>query len=189
MRTFIKNNIQGRKILFLFIAANLIYSAMLLITIPKVTSFCGGMKLFDMSPSGYSIEYANSLLTALGEDGRRAYLFMQLPLDMVYPSLFGITYCLLTAYFLKKIGKLETYLFYVCCFPLAGGLFDYLENIGIIAMLSIYPVQPGFLILTASLFTILKSIFSTITFLVLIMVILFFGLNKMSSQNISDVTD
>lgn len=35
------------------------------------------------------------LLSALGENGRHAYLFHQLPFDMLYPFLFGVTYCLI----------------------------------------------------------------------------------------------
>ena len=107
-----------------------------MITIPHVMSFSGGMKLLDMIPTGYNIAYVNSLLNTLGEKGRNAYLFNQIPLDMIYPLLFGISYCLIIAYFLKKIGKLESFLFYICFLPLFSGLFDYCENIGIIAMLS-----------------------------------------------------
>ena len=73
---------------------------MLTITIPMVMSFSDGMKLLDMMPAGYSAEYVNTLLNTLGEQGRNAYLFQQIPVDMVYPFLFAVSYCLLFAYFL-----------------------------------------------------------------------------------------
>ena len=68
---------------------------MLIITIPKTMAFSNGMKLLDMMPSGYDSEYITSLFEALGEDGRHAYLYSQLPVDMIYPLLFGISYCLI----------------------------------------------------------------------------------------------
>lgn len=70
LKTIIKRNLAGRKILILLILTNIIYTLMLTITIPKVMSMAGGMKLLDMMPTGYTPEYVNSLLNALGETGR-----------------------------------------------------------------------------------------------------------------------
>jgi TM2 domain-containing membrane protein YozV len=81
MKDLIKRNISGKKILVLFILTNIIYAIMLTITIPKVMSFSGGMKLLDMMPTGYNAEYVNSLLNTLGDKGRDAYLFYQLPIE------------------------------------------------------------------------------------------------------------
>lgn len=77
MKDLIKRNINGKKILLLFILTNVIYAIMLSITIPKVMRFADGMKLLDMMPTGYNSEYVNSLLSALGTTGRNAYLFNQ----------------------------------------------------------------------------------------------------------------
>ena len=131
---------------------------MLLVTIPKVMRFAGGMKLLDMMPAGYDPAYVNLLLSTLGEEGRSAYLYQQLPVDMIYPMLFGISYCLIMAYFLNKIGKSESSLFYFCLIPLFAGLFDYLENIGIIAILRNYPDHGDRLSQITNLFSVLKSI-------------------------------
>ena len=57
---------------------------MLTITIPKVMSFAGGMKLLDMMPLGYNSEYVNSLFNNLGKKGREVYLLNQIPIDMIY---------------------------------------------------------------------------------------------------------
>ena len=85
---------------------------MLIITIPKTMTFSAGMKLLDMMPVGYNPEYIITLLDTLGEKGREVYLYNQIPVDMIYPFLFGISYSLLIAYFLKKINKLNSYYFY-----------------------------------------------------------------------------
>ena len=102
MKKLVTRNLNGKKILLLFILTNIVYAIMLTITIPKVMSYAGGMKLLDMMPTGYNAGYVNSLLNALGSEGRNTYLFQQIPIDLIYPFLFGITYCLLYAFIIKK---------------------------------------------------------------------------------------
>ena len=90
---------SGKKVLGLFILTNVIYLFMLLVTIPKTMEFSNGMKLLDMLPTGYNQDYVNKLFSTLGENGREIYLTTQIPVDMIYPLLFGLTYSLLLAYF------------------------------------------------------------------------------------------
>ena len=183
MKDLIRKNLNGKRILLLFVLTNIVYAIMLIITIPKVMSFSGGMKLLDMMPTGYSAEYVNALLSALGEKGRNAYLFTQFPIDMIYPFLFGVSSCLILAYFLNKLGKFESRLFYFCLLPLFSGLFDYLENIGIIAMLKSYPNNPVILSQITNVFSVMKSTFTTFYFIVLIIFIVMFGMNKLFQKS------
>ena len=175
MKNFIKRNLNGNKVLLLFIVTNIVYAFMLTVTIPKVMSFAGGMKLLDMMPTGYSVEYVASLFKALGENGRHVYLFNQLPVDMIYPGLFAVSYCLVLAYFLNKLGKLESPLFYFCLLPIFSGLSDYCENIGIITLLNIYPENSFRLSQVTSVFSILKSFSTTIYFIVLTIALIALG--------------
>lgn len=142
---------------------------MITVTIPQVMRFAGGMKLLDMMPTGYGPEYVDNLLKTLGPEGRSAYLFNQLPLDMIYPSLFGITYCLLLAYLLNKLNKLKSAFFYLCFIPLLSGIFDYGENIGIITMLTGYPDNSVLGSQITNVFSVLKSSFTTLYFIIVIM--------------------
>jgi len=151
---------------------------MLLVSIPKVMSFSGGMKIFDLMPMGYDPEYAMSLLEKLGVEGRNAYLYNQIPVDFIYPLLFGITYCLLLAYLLNQLNSLKADYFYLSLLPIMGGLFDYLENFGIINMLVSYPHLSVAFIQLTSFFTVFKSLFSTISFTVLLVVLVIFGFKK-----------
>jgi hypothetical protein len=89
MKNLITRHLNGKKIFVLFVLTSIVYVFMLTITIPKVMSYAGGMKLLDMMPAGYSSDYVNSLLGALGTEGRNAYLFRQIPIDFIYPGLFG----------------------------------------------------------------------------------------------------
>lgn len=94
LKKIINNNLAGTKVLVLFALTNIVYAFMLIITIPKTMRFSNGMKLLDMMPTGYDFEYINTLFDTLGEKGREVYLYNQIPVDMIYPFLFGISYCL-----------------------------------------------------------------------------------------------
>ena len=182
MRDLIRGNINGRKVLLLFILTNIVYAFMLTVTIPHVMNFSGGMKLLDMMPGGYNAEYVNSLLSALGEKGRHAYLFRQIPVDMLYPFLFGISNCLVLAYFLNKLGRLESSYFYLCFLPILAGIFDYCENIGIITLLNSFPHNSYLLSETTNVFSVLKSTFTTLYFIILIIILIVFGWSRVCQK-------
>jgi hypothetical protein len=183
MRELIRRNLDGKKVLFLFLITNVVYAIMLTITIPHVMNFSGGIKLLDMMPTGYNTEYVNSLFSALGENGRNAYLFHQLPVDMIYPFLFAISSCLVLAYFLNKLNRLGGVLFYLCFIPLFSGVFDYSENIGIISMLNFYPNHSDLMIKTTSIFSVLKSSCTISYFIILTIFIVSFGVTTLNKRN------
>lgn len=175
IRKIFENNIAGKKVLIFFLLSTAIYLVMLTITIPLLMSFSGGMKILDMMPAGYDAEYVNELFLKLGEPGRQAYLYRQIPLDLVYPALYGIGFSLVLAWFLNRMGKLGGNLVYLCLLPVAAGFFDYSENFGIIAMLQAWPAIPATLVKVTNLFSVLKSGLTSIYFIVLIVVIVIFG--------------
>ncbi len=178
MQNLIKNNIGGKKIIALLIITNSLYVLMLAVTIPTVMHFSGGMKILDMMPLGYDPGYVNTLLNALGEKGRQAYLYNQIPVDLFFPFFSGITYCLLIAFFLNKLGKLNGNYFIFCFVPLFAGLFDYCENTGIISMLRSYPGNSILLSQITNVFSVLKSSFTTFYLSILIILLIIIGMNK-----------
>jgi hypothetical protein len=179
MRNLITRNLKGRIIIPLFLFAGIVYTIMMTITIPKVMSFSDGMKILDMMPFGYNAAYVDSLLITLGEKGRYAYLVNQIPLDMIYPLLFGISLCLILAYLLKRLGKSEGSLFYICFLPLISALFDYCENIGVITILNSYPDNSNLLAQTTNVFSVLKSTSTTINFVILIVLLIALWIRKL----------
>lgn len=177
MKKLIVNNIQGWKVLLFFILANAVYAYMLIISIPKVISYSNGMKILDMMPGGYDAAYVKLLFNTLGETGRDTYLHQQIPADMIYPLLFSISFTLLLAFFLKKLNKLDTGLFFLCLLPVAAGIADYLENIGIIVLLKQYPDLSDTHIMITNIFTLIKSTFTTVYFIILILLLIVLGIN------------
>ena len=179
---FIKNNISGKKVLFLFILTNSVYVYMLTVTIPKTMEFSNGMKLLDMMPMGYDLLYVTKLFSSLGEIGRDTYLTNQIPVDMIYPLLFGLTYCLLLAYFLKKVNKLNSPFIYLCLIPIIAGVADYAENFGIISMLNSFPNLTEITVKITNCFSVLKSISTSIFFMLLIIILVILGFRSLKKK-------
>jgi hypothetical protein len=188
IKKIIDKNSTGKKVLLLFVLTNIVYAVMLIITIPKTMAFSNGMKLLDMMPTGYDSEYITSLFEALGEDGRHAYLYSQLPVDMIYPLLFGISYCLMIGYFLKKIHKLDSAFFYLCFLPIIAGIADYLENFGIIKMLNNYPNLSQISMDATNIFSVVKSMTTTVFFVALIITLLMLGMKTIKERKTSTNT-
>lgn len=158
---------SGRTVFILFTMTMSVYFLMLFYSIPMVGSYAPNMELFDMSPSGYSPQYAMSLLERLGDTGRTMYLTRQLPLDFIYPGLFAVSYTLFLIWLFSKSFKDTSRIFYLAFIPALGGLFDYMENIFIIRMINSFPDLSAGLVQAASTFTLLKSIFTAVFFLLL----------------------
>ena len=166
---------SGKMVLVLFLLTNIVYAYMLLVTIPATMEFSNGLQLLDMMPAGYDLAYVNTLFQTLGDTGRQMYLTKQIPVDMMYPLLFGISYAAVLAYFLLKLPKLNPKYLYLCLLPVIAGIADYLENIGIITMLNVYPRVTETSVHITSLFSIIKSSATSIYFMVLIVVLIILG--------------
>jgi hypothetical protein len=179
---FMQKHSTGRLILVLFALTMTVYSAMLLYSIPSVSVFAPELPLFDLSPAGYSFNYANELLTQLGEEGRNLYLSTQLPLDFIYPGLFAVTYSLLLVWLFGKTFNVNSKVYYFALVPFLAGVFDYVENLFIIKMISSFPELQVNVVKVASTFTILKSSFSMFFFILLTVGFALLCKQKLSSK-------
>lgn len=179
---FIERNISGKKVLGLFVLTNVVYVLMLTVTIPRTMSHSNELKLLDMMPTGYDMNYVRELFDSLGEIGRETYLTNQIPLDMIYPLLFGLSYCLLLAYFLKKLKKFKSPYIYLCLLPIIAGIADYLENFGIIIMLKSYPELTQEMVSATCLFSVTKSISTSIFFVILIIILILLGIKAINRK-------
>ncbi len=180
MRETINKYAVGKTVLLFLILANLLYLLMLLVTIPKVMAFANGMKLFDLMPTGYDPDYARTFLNTLGTEGRAVYLNCQIPVDLFYPLFSGIAYCLLMAWLFKKLHLSDKPVFYLCLIPLVAGLFDYLENFGIIIMINSYPRIQDIMVNTVNIFSIMKSMLSALFFTILIVAFVVFLIKQIT---------
>lgn len=105
---------------------------------------------------------------------------------MIYPFLFGLSYCLLLAYFLKKPNRLSSPYSYLCLLPIIAGVSDYLENFGIIAMLNSYPDLTQSLVSSTNVFSVIKSTSTSLSFAALIVVLIFLGTKTLSKSKTTE---
>ena len=166
--SFMQRHSTGKVIVSLFVLTMAVYLTMLFYSIPAVTAFAPQLPIFDLSPFGYSFNYATELLDTLGVEGRNLYLSTQLPLDFIYPGLFSITYSLLLVWLFGKTFNENSKIYYLAFVPVLAGIFDYVENVFIIKMINSFPDLQIATVKVASLFTLLKSSFTMLFFVLLI---------------------
>ncbi|KKK76276.1 hypothetical protein LCGC14_2865280 [marine sediment metagenome] len=172
------NKVSGKFVLLLFSMTNVVYISMLFYSLPTVSSYAPELVLFDMSPTGYDYATAMNLLAELGPKGRDVYLSLQLPLDFIYPALFSISYSFLIIWLVKRFKLLWSMCYWMAVLPIAAGLFDYAENIGIILMLLNFPEVSDVLVHASSFFTVLKSMLTALYFVALLVTLLFIFIRR-----------
>jgi hypothetical protein len=183
LKKIISNNLQGKKVFFFFVLSGIFYFTMFFVTIPKLTEFSNGLPVFDMRFNGYNLFDAKELLQHLGNAGKDFYLFRQLPLDFIYPLIFAWSNILILCFFLKKIQKFDTW-FLLISVPIIGGVFDYLENFGIIYMLTSYPDISETSVKMISIFTVIKNVFISLYVAVLLIVLCIFLFKKLKKSSL-----
>ena len=169
---------KGRVVLAFFIVTQVVYLAMVLITLPHLRGLAGGMDPFDLLPVGYGVDYAMNFMGAIGAEGRAFYLTRQIPVDLIYPGLFAITYAIVWLWLFAKATNLPGMLRACALLPIFAGLSDYIENGFIVAMLTNYPDLSEPLVTAASVFTITKSVASTLYFVALLGLVVTVGIRK-----------
>ncbi len=148
-----------------------IYLIMVTVTLFHLETV-SGLVPFDMRPLGYSHAEATALLSALGAEGRAYYLTRQIPLDTVYPALLALTLCAALCWMGYRVPNSK--LVRIGLFLAFGAaLFDYAENLGIVALIRTWPNTPAPLVIAASAATIVKSGLTSFAVLVLCLVGIF----------------
>ncbi len=136
--------------------------------LPLFATYAPGMSILDLRPLGYTAAYVNELFTALGEMGRHLYITQELPIDTVFPALYGLTFALILAALTRTGMRNQTLRAALVALPLVAAGFDYLENIGILFMLITFPDISPALVVLASSATVFKSILSIVFFLAIL---------------------
>ena len=141
-----------------------------------------GVRAFDMRPTGYSSTDALALISALGEEGRRVYLLLQIPLDTVYPALLAISSASSLYWLSQSFGSTARWYRAVAVVAYLAAIADYAENGLIVWMLNAGLGVPKALVTAASLATVSKSVFSTIVFTTLLIALVEFAIRRICQR-------
>jgi hypothetical protein len=128
------------------------------IGVAGLLNISNGANILDFE-FGFTYEKASDMLTALGVEGRDFYLSKIVPLDFPFPFSYMLFYCGVIALAIKNISPKRT-LGYLLLIPVLAMLCDWIENIGIIAMLNNYPSLSEWSVSLASIFGIMKTVFT-----------------------------
>lgn len=142
---------------------------------PRIEATTQGIKSFDLNPFGMSFETAEKYLELIGEEGRKIYLNVQLPLDFVYPLVYTFFFISMFV-LLSKSAKVKIF------FPIFLFLADYLENILTVVMLKSESLSPR-LAFFASCATSAKSVLMYITIIILAVDIVLYIVRKRKTSH------
>ncbi len=92
----------------------------------------------DLRP-GFSPDQAWEALDVLGETGRQQYQFMEMVMDVAYPLVYGVFFAFMIVFLFRQVGGRLAKITAVAWFPIVGMVADWLENIGILQVLSAFP--------------------------------------------------
>ncbi|UYV36172.1 hypothetical protein N4R57_14205 [Rhodobacteraceae bacterium D3-12] len=149
------------------IAASL-YWLMTTVTLAHIQAVSGQVP-FDMRPFGYGPIEAATLLGSLGADGRAYYIGRQIALDTAYPALLALTLISTLLWFGQRVPN-RRLIHAGVILSVGSALFDYAENLGILAMIQSWPEVSVPLVVAVSTATILKSIATTLAVVLVLLV-------------------
>jgi len=117
----------------------------------------------------YSVEDLYSIIDGYSRQVRLAYIYQRFTFDLIWPIVYGLFIVVTTLYLLIKINlKRLNRLIY---FPLAAVIFDFLENISVSILMFIYPFRINALAMLASIFTTIKWVTLSYSFIQIIMLL------------------
>jgi len=145
-----------------------LYLLMINVTLAHIEAVSGNVP-FDMRPFGYGPTEAMMILEALGVEGRAYYLSHQIVLDTLYPAMLASTLIATFRWFALRMPN-KNLVRTGIALSVASALFDYVENLGIVAMIWSWPDVSVPLVYASSAATVAKSVSTTSAVLLMLIV-------------------
>jgi len=176
-------------ILILFILSHTTLLLMMLFTFPQINDKMG-TEAFDLKPYGYTQSEAIVMIQNLDQTTIDLYVFPQLfLLDVLYPLLLAL-FLSTVILRLSKLIKLKANRFYsnLIFLPFIAMFIDYIENVLIWRMISNPIEESSEIIKIASLATQLKGIFTTLSWIVIVILFILWLRNKWFNNKVQSGT-
>jgi len=150
-----------KSLCYLFLSSHVILLLMMTYTFPRINNQIG-TNAFDLQTFGYSVSEARSIVDTMNDQITNLYLFPQLSLlDLLYPFLLAL---FLSSFLFRLIGITKTkngVNSILLLVPFLAMIFDYLENICIILMITKSVETSEYFVLLSSIFTLLKGLLTS----------------------------
>jgi len=111
----------------------------------------------------YTPQRAFDMIEKYGEAGRAIYIKIELSADIIYPIIYTLFYGLLISWLFQRGFRSDSPMQKWNVMPMGAWLFDLLENVSAVSMVSMYPSQPSILAWITMLFGIIKWAFALIS--------------------------
>jgi len=160
-------------LVLLFLAGEIIFNAVIL---PgqqaKIEAGSGGTEPIDLQIF-YTPEKVYGMIASYSDEVRASYRLFELTGDIVYPIVYTLFFSLFITWLFQRGFSSNSKMQALNVVPFGGWLFDLLENLGIVAMLSVYPSTPAGMAWVSAIFTLIKWLFAGTT-----IVLILIGLGK-----------
>ncbi len=149
------------------LAVIIFFNAVLFPVFPKWMGL-GNMPMVLDLRLHYSVSGVSKLFETLGSKGLHIYRLGEILIDIPYMFFYSFYYAVVLRYFLKR--KHDQWPGWIVCLPFGIGIFDFLENMGIIYLIHSYPRLDGVSVGLVSAMTTAKWLMAAITFLALLVI-------------------
>ena len=109
-----------------------------------------------------------AMVESYGEYGRPFYRNVELTVDIVYPIIYALAFGLLISWLFQRGFKPNSKIQKMNVMPVGAWLFDLLENLGIVTMLSTFPAQMTAVAWLTTIFTMVKWMFAGASMLLML---------------------
>jgi hypothetical protein len=127
----------------------------------------GGANLLDNRTSGYSPELAYDMISAYGSQGIKYHLMLAVA-DVFFPPTLAFFLLLAITYFYRPFFQSQPLTRWLTVLPIVYLISDYLENIGIVAMLLSFPTRTPSMARLANFMFMSKNLSSMITIVIIL---------------------
>ena len=108
----------------------------------------------------YTPQTAYEMIASYGDTVRSVYRTVELTVDIAYPVVYTLFFSLLISWLFNKAFDAKSRMQKLNVIPFGAWLFDLLENLGIVTMLSIHPSTPATVAWLTAIFTMTKWVFA-----------------------------
>ena len=132
----------------------------------------------------YSVEKLLGMAEAYGEQGRQAYIHARFTFDLAFPLVYGFFLAVCTSWMLNRLVPPAGSWRRLNLLPMGAVLFDLLENTCAVIVMAAYPAVRPLAAQLAVIFTPVKWLFVTASFLILIAAGLLAGYRSIRKQKL-----
>lgn len=133
----------------------------------KIQAGSGGVGPIDLQLF-YTPDKVYGMIEAYSPEGRAAYRLFELIGDILYPIVYTLFFALAITWLFQRGFPSTSGMHKYNVVPFGAWLFDLFENLGIVAMLSVYPSAPALLAWVSAVFTLVKWLFVIASILLLL---------------------